>query len=99
MNDKLTTKLKACENENVRLKEEISEVRIDAIMIANDRHALCAKLLTCETERNELQQIYATYEEKIETLEMSQVLIEELMIKKEEELKCAMATIGLWNRG
>ena len=55
--------------------------------------------MTCETERNELQQIYATYEEKIETLEMSQVALEELMIKKEEELKCAMATIGLWNRG
>ncbi|KAF5953579.1 hypothetical protein HYC85_006435 [Camellia sinensis] len=30
---------------------------------------------------------------------MSQVALEELMIKKEEELKCAMATIGLWNRG
>ena len=30
---------------------------------------------------------------------MSQVALEELMIKKEEELKCAMATIGLWNKG
>ncbi|CAL5382710.1 unnamed protein product [Camellia sinensis] len=99
LNDKLTMKLTACENKNVKLKEEISETRIDAIKISNDRQALCAKLLTCETERNELQQIYATYEEKIETLEMSQVALEELMIKKEEELKCAMATIGLWNRG
>ncbi|THF99040.1 hypothetical protein TEA_000656 [Camellia sinensis var. sinensis] len=84
---------------NVKLKENISEARIDAIKIANDRQALCAKLLTCETERNELQQIYAMYEEKIESLEMSQVALEELMIKKEEELKCAMATIGLWNKG
>ncbi|CAL5382017.1 unnamed protein product [Camellia sinensis] len=79
--------------------KEISEARNDALKISNDRQALCAKLLTCETERNELQQIYSTYEEKIETLEMSQVALEELMIKKEEELKCAMATIGLWNRG
>mgnify|MGYP003702271385 CR=1 FL=1 len=63
------------------------------------RQALCEKFLSCETERNELQQIYATYEEKIETLEMSQVALEELMIKKEEELKCAMVTIGLWNKG
>ena len=55
--------------------------------------------MTCETERNELQQIYATYEEKIETLEMSQVALDELKIKKEDELKCAMATIGLWKRG
>ena len=30
---------------------------------------------------------------------LSQVALEELMIKKEKELKCAMATIGLWNRG
>ncbi|KAF5934408.1 hypothetical protein HYC85_030579 [Camellia sinensis] len=30
---------------------------------------------------------------------MSQVALEELMIKKEEELKCAIATIGLWNKG
>ena len=99
LNDKLTMKLKACESENIKLKEEISEARIDAIKIANDRQALCAKLLTCETERNELQQLYTTYEEKIETLEMSQLALEELMIKKEEELKCAMATISLWNRG
>ena len=55
--------------------------------------------MTCETEKNELQQIYATYEEKIETLEKSQVVLEELIIKKEEELKCAMVTIGLWNKG
>ena len=95
LNDKLTMKLKAGESENVKLKEDISEARIDAIKIANDRQALCAKLLTCETERNELQQIFATYEEKIESLEMSQVALEELIIKKEEELKCAMATIGL----
>ena len=99
LNDKLTTKLKACESENVKLKEKISEVRIDAIKIANDRQVLCAKLLTCETERNELQQIYTAYEENIETLEMSQVALEELIIKKEEELKCAMATIGLCNKG
>ncbi|KAF5933306.1 hypothetical protein HYC85_029477 [Camellia sinensis] len=71
LNDKLTTKLKACESENVKLKKDISEARNDALKISNDRQALCVKLLTCETERNELQQIYATYEEKIETLEMS----------------------------
>ncbi|KAF5933585.1 hypothetical protein HYC85_029756 [Camellia sinensis] len=98
LNDKLTMKLTACESENVKLNEEIFEARIDAIKIANDQQALYAKLLTCETERNELQQIYATYGEKIETLEMSQVALEELMIKKKEELKCAMATIGLWNK-
>ena len=57
------------------------------------------KLLTSETERNELQQIYATYEEKIKTLEISQVALEELVIKKQEELKCAVATIRLWNKG
>mgnify|MGYP003703581231 CR=1 FL=1 len=39
------------------------------------------------------------YEEKIESLEMSQVALEELMIKIEEVLKCAMSTIGLWNKG
>ncbi|GMP23151.1 hypothetical protein CsSME_00000857 [Camellia sinensis var. sinensis] len=99
LNDKLTKKLKACESENVKLKEEISEARINAIKVADDRQVLCAKLLTCETERNELLQTHAMYEEKIESLEMSQVALEELMIKKEEELKCAMATIGLWNRG
>ncbi|GMP44045.1 hypothetical protein CsSME_00013156 [Camellia sinensis var. sinensis] len=92
-------KLKACESENVKLKEEISEARNDAINISNDRQVICAKLLTCETERNELQQIYATYEEKIKTLEMSQGALKELIIKKEEELKCAMATIDLWNKG
>ncbi|XP_028055740.1 uncharacterized protein LOC114259918 [Camellia sinensis] len=67
----------------------------DAIKISSDRQALCAKLVTCATEGNELQQIYAAYEEKIETLEMSQSALEELIIKKEEELKCAMATIEL----
>ncbi len=71
MNDKLTKKLKACESENVKLKNEIFEAKNDAIKISNDQQALCAKLLTCETERNELQQIYATYEEKIKALEMS----------------------------
>ena len=54
LNDKLTKKLKACECENVKLKEEISEARINAIKIADDQQVLCAKLLTCETERNEL---------------------------------------------
>ena len=54
LNEKLTKKLKAYESENVKLKEEIFEARIDAIKIADDRQALCAKLLTCETERNEL---------------------------------------------
>ena len=84
LNDKLIKKLKACESEDVKLNEEISEARNDALKISNDRQALCAKLLTCEIERNELQQIYATYDEKIESLETSQVALEELMIKKEE---------------
>ena len=92
-------KLKACESENVKLKKEISEARINAIKVADDRQVLCAKLLTYETKRNELLQTHAMYEEKIESLEMSQVALEELMIKKEEELKCAMVTIGLWNNG
>ena len=99
LNDKLTKKLKACESENVKLKEEISEARINAIKIADDQQVLCAKLLTCETERNELQETHAMYEEKIESLEMSQVALEELMIKKDEELKVAMVTISLWNKG
>ena len=54
LNDKLTMKLKACESENVKLRKEISEARNDGFKISNDRQALCAKLLTCETERNEL---------------------------------------------
>ena len=99
LNDKLAIQLTAYKSVNVKLKEEIFEARNDALKISNDWQALCAKLLTCETERNDLQQIYATYAEKIKTLEMSQVALEKLMIKKEEELKCAMATIGLWNKG
>ena len=95
LNDKLTMKLKVCESENVKLKKVISDARNDAIKISNDRQVLRAKLLTCEIEKNELQQIYTIYKEKIETLEMSQGALEELIIKKEEELKCAMATIGL----
>ncbi|GMP99725.1 hypothetical protein CsSME_00047085 [Camellia sinensis var. sinensis] len=40
LNDKLTKKLKACESENVKLKEEISEARINAIKVADDRQLL-----------------------------------------------------------
>ena len=39
--------------------------------------------------------IYATYEENIESLEMSQVALEELVSQKDEELKNASATIDM----
>ena len=42
LKDKLTKKLKACESKNVKLKEEISAARINAIMVADDRLVLCA---------------------------------------------------------
>ncbi|KAF5932838.1 hypothetical protein HYC85_029009 [Camellia sinensis] len=71
LNDKLTIKLKAYESKNVKLKEEVSKARKDAIKISSDKQALCAKLLSCEIKRNELLKINATYEDKIESLEMS----------------------------
>ncbi|GMP94413.1 hypothetical protein CsSME_00043879 [Camellia sinensis var. sinensis] len=95
INDKLTFKLKACESENVTLKEKIAIAKKDVIKISNDRQDLCGKLLSYETKRNELLNIYATYEEKIEILEISQAALEELVGQKEEELKDARATIDM----
>ncbi|KAI8027707.1 putative protein phosphatase 2C 71 [Camellia lanceoleosa] len=54
------------------LQELIDTNKSESTMkIADDQQVLCAKLLTCETERNELQETHAMYEEKIESLEIS----------------------------
>ncbi|GMP36787.1 hypothetical protein CsSME_00008796 [Camellia sinensis var. sinensis] len=71
INDKLTLKLKACESENVKLKGELVAAKQNIIKISSDRHDLCGKLLSCEPERNELLKVYSTYEEKLESLEVS----------------------------
>ena len=50
-------------------------------------------------KRNKLLKIYATYEEKIENLEMSQATLEEMVGQKDDELRDARATIAMWNKG
>ena len=43
--------------------------------------------------------MYSTYEEKLESLEMSQATLEEIVCQKDEELHIARATIAMWNKG
>ena len=43
--------------------------------------------------------MYSTFEEKLESLEMSQATLEEIVCQKDEELRVARATIALWNKG
>ena len=43
--------------------------------------------------------MYSTYEEKLESLEMSQATLEEMVSHKDEELRIARATIVVWNKG
>jgi len=99
INYKLSLKLKACESENVKLKGELVATKRNVIKISSDRQDLCGKLLSCETERNELLKVYSIYEEKLESLEMSQATLEEIVCQKDEELCIARATIAMWNKG
>ena len=99
LNDKLSLKLKTCESENVRLKGELVAAKQNIVKISSDRQDLCGKLLSCQTERNELLKVYSTYEEKLERLVLSQARLEEKICQKDEELRVARATIAMWNKG